>query len=82
MSSAAATKTGTIYVNGVAGAAPIVMTKDRAAGLASKIYIGHHPGTSGSDVYIDEVGVWSRVLTTEEIAEIRASGAGKFYPYE
>lgn len=41
-------------------------------------------GRSGSGVYhfgsLDEVGVWNRVLTPSEAAELYNSGAGKQYP--
>lgn len=30
---------------------------------------------------IDEVGIWNKKLTTAEITELYASGAGKFYPF-
>lgn len=33
------------------------------------------------DGRIDEVGLWSRVLTTDEIAELYNSGAGVTYPF-
>lgn len=33
------------------------------------------------DGQLDEVAVWSRVLTDDEIAELYAAGAGKFYPF-
>jgi hypothetical protein len=30
---------------------------------------------------IDEVAIWSRVLTSDERTELFNAGAGKFYPF-
>lgn len=40
---------------------------------------GEHQSTNGQ---LDEVAIWSRVLSEEERAELYAMGAGKFYPFE
>lgn len=38
----------------------------------------HTAGTTG---YIDEVGVWHRLLTTQEKTDLYNSGSGLFYPF-
>lgn len=38
-------------------------------------------GTEGIDGKIDEFGMWSRALTTDEITELYNSGSGKTYPF-
>jgi hypothetical protein len=44
--------------------------------------IGARTGMVNSwDGIIDEVGLWSKVLTSAEVAELYASGAGKTYPF-
>lgn len=39
------------------------------------------PASTCVDVVLDEVALWNRVLTDEEVAELYAAGAGKFYPF-
>jgi len=41
---------------------------------------GTERGSVRSKSYIDEIGLWSRVLTAGEITSLYAAGAGKFYP--
>lgn len=38
-------------------------------------------GTSGTGAIADEFGFWDRELTSGEVAELYAAGAGKFYPF-
>jgi len=42
---------------------------------------GTERGGVRSKSYIDEIGLWSRVLTADEITALYAAGAGKFYSY-
>lgn len=41
---------------------------------------GTERGGVRSKSYIDEIGLWSRILTAGEITALYAAGAGKFYP--
>jgi hypothetical protein len=46
------------------------------------LIIGHRDDNySGFDGAIDEVGIWSRILTTTEIEELYAGGAALTYPF-
>lgn len=50
----------------------------------STFTIGHDNGTwagGGSDGRIDELGIWSRVLSGAEITELYNGGAGLAYPF-
>jgi len=43
---------------------------------------GYSGGTGGyCDANIDEVGVWSRAITSAEVTELYNSGSGKAYPF-
>jgi len=44
------------------------------------VRVGALNATVVSKAYIDEVGLWSRVLTAGEITSLYAAGAGLFYP--
>lgn len=48
---------------------------------AGDLYVGYQPGQSSSyfSGEMDEVGLWSRALTTDEIADLYNSGAGITY---
>ena len=50
---------------------------------ATKFRISQEPAGTGFaiDGEMDEVAIWSRVLTEDERAELYALGAGKFYPF-
>ena len=41
----------------------------------------HDSATSTTNCNIDEVGVWSRILTTSELTSLYNSGNGKTYPF-
>ena len=43
--------------------------------------INRTPPNSYMTATYDEIGLWNRALTTVEIAELWAAGAGKFYPF-
>lgn len=46
------------------------------------LYVGYQPGQSGNAYFsgaMDEVGLWSRALTTNEISDLYNSGAGITY---
>ncbi len=56
--------------------------------LATSIYngvadfeVGNTPATASIDGIIDEVGIWSRALTTTEVSELYNGGAGLAYPF-
>lgn len=46
-----------------------------------KILIGGGWTNGGITGLIDEVAVWNRVLTSQEISDLYRAGAGKFYPF-
>jgi hypothetical protein len=47
------------------------------------LYLGNNPTAvfQRFDGLLDEVGIWSRVLTTSEILELYSTGSGKSYPF-
>lgn len=53
------------------------------SGTAANFYIGRgwQLGINFAG-QVDEVGIWSRVLTADERTELYNAGAGKFYPFE
>ncbi len=75
------TRTGgtcVLYVNGV--------SKITVSSLGSNTTQVFNLGTSDANAWfgtnkIDEVGVWSRVLTGAEMTELYNGGAGKSYPF-
>jgi hypothetical protein len=71
----------TTYVNAVSKTGG---TTGTAAGNANGFAIGsEYPKTYGANFngIVDEVGVWSRVLTQAEITALYNSGDGKQYPF-
>lgn len=49
---------------------------------AAPLYVGAANTTTGRiDGWVDEVGIWNRVLTDNEIAELYNSGTGVTYPF-
>jgi len=71
------------YVNGTSETSVASDTAGGAssysdAGFALGAYVG---GGAYANAIVDEVGVWSRVLTTDEITELYNSGAGLQYPF-
>lgn len=68
-----------IYVNGVADAA--VPQPGVFAGSNVLSFLGTSGSTDNLTGGVDEVGVWSRVLTAGEIASLHNSGIGLTYPF-
>jgi len=72
--------TGLVYTNGVAGTlaeyayTPSIEQGSFRLGAWSN-------GSTGITGLMDEVAIWSRVLESDEITELYAEGAGKFYPF-
>jgi hypothetical protein len=55
-----------------------------ASGTLTSIYNGTAPvviGGPGADGIVDEVGYWSRLLTSAEVTSLYNSGAGLAYPF-
>lgn len=76
----ASTKVYTIYVNGDAGASTPALTGGPYR-TASTLWAGGRYNVAAYEThYLDEVGIWSRVLSADERATLYNSGAGKFYP--
>ena len=70
----------TIYLNGSDGSA----TQNSAdassiANTANPFYLGANGTTNEFDGIIDEVGIWSRQLTSDEVTELYNSGDGLDY---
>lgn len=57
-------------------------TNSSSPSLSTQNYIGQHSSTTNTFVgTIDEVAIWSRVLSTDEITELYNSGSGITYPF-
>ena len=72
-----------LYVNGGTGQTQTA-TNTPPAGAAN-LTVGRrdYPGAECyANARIDEVAIWSRVLTADERTELWNAGAGKFYPFE
>jgi hypothetical protein len=71
-----------LWVNGVSGYsasgmdATLVWTSDERIGA------NHNGNQFEWDGYLDEIGIWSRVLTDDEIAELYNSNSGITYPFD
>jgi hypothetical protein len=76
--------TWTIYTNGTADSS-ITKTTDNSVTLTSTsrtLRLGAETGSSNFfDGNLDEVGVWSRALSSTEVTELYNSGNGKQYPF-
>lgn len=71
-----------LYVNGTAHGTPLTGLVNSQHDNANAFYVGSTAGTSRFfDGIIDEVGVWSRALTEEEVEELYNSGDGLTYPF-
>lgn len=73
--------TMTVYVDNVAGTPRTMQYTPLMSGAT--FYLGSYNGTASLalDGLLDEVAIWSRVLTDPERTELYAAGAGKFYPF-
>ena len=69
-----------LYLNGT-----LITTTTGIASLptnSTNLYIGHHPDLSSYfNGIIDEVGIWTRVLTATEVTSLYNSGSGNTYPF-
>ena len=75
--------TVTLYKNGVSVGTPV--SKASITYTSSGFSLGRYYNDSTSanmfDGQIDEVGIWSRALTSTEVTELYNSGNGKQYPF-
>ncbi|GAH87542.1 unnamed protein product, partial [marine sediment metagenome] len=69
-----------LYKNGEEAASTSLPSLSTAG---TNIYIGGHPSyfTRYVDATIDEVGIWNRSLTAEEISDLYNEGNGLAYPF-
>ena len=69
-----------LYLNG-----SLITTLSGIASLptnSTSLYFGHHPDASSYfNGIIDEVGIWTRVLTATEVSNLYNSGSGVTYPF-
>lgn len=75
---------GRIFVNGNKITSYSASAYGSGSALASgTYYIGRYFASAGYyiDGQIDEIGMWTRGLSDDEVAELYNSGAGKFYPF-
>lgn len=84
------TKTGTTsawYINGVSKTPTANLSTGGLTTSAGYFRIGTYAGGTGGvgnrqfDGVIDEVGIWSRVLTSTEVTTLYNSGSGLQYPF-
>ena len=71
--------TVTFYRNGAQCGTPSTLTSDLTETYTQ--YIGGDPSSEAFPGRIDEVGYWSRALTTGEITTLYNAGVGKTYPF-
>lgn len=72
-----------LYVDGIEVASHILPTPGPAAETAGLILGGHRDGTGRNfDGMIDEMAIWSRALTAEDIAALHHSGTPEALPTE
>jgi len=77
-------KTGTnltLYINGIYSNSAVVSAKVITA--TNNFYVGrqNYFGPQGADGYIDELGIWNRSLSIDEIQDLYNSGSGTAYPW-
>lgn len=71
-----------LYVDGVEITPGISLTTFKDLGVAQRRFIGVSRAlTEDANGVIDEVGIWSRALTADEISELYNSGNGLTYPF-
>lgn len=72
-----------VYVNGVSQGTKALSGSINTG--AYPLYIGNNnisgDQPSGQAKYVDEIGIWSRALTSTEISQLYNSGAGLSYPF-
>lgn len=79
---AVATPNLTIYVDGSSvGATEDLTAATAIANSAAPFEVGAFVGANFFDGLIDEVGIWSRVLTSDEVSSLYNGGAGLAYPF-
>lgn len=67
-----------LYLNGVLKA-----TTNRAFSIGvSKFNVGFLPSDISFNGLLDEIGVWDRVLTLDEIEDLYNAGSGNTYPFD
>lgn len=74
------TKTIWMYVDGDSGLESSALTNPRIVN-AGNLYVGAMAATGYFTGSIDELGIWSRVVTATERSLLYNSGTGRFYPF-
>lgn len=75
----ASTRVWTLYLDGDAGNAAAALATTAQTRTAT-LWLGRYVAAAHLTCSIDEVGIWSRVVTSAERATLYNSGVGKFYP--
>lgn len=70
----------TLYVDGTS-VGTLATSGVGTGGGADNFYIGSEDANSFARAIVDEVGVWSRALTSGEITSLYNGGAGLSYPF-
>jgi len=76
-----------LYLNGTQVGTPLSFTWSSASGTLSFLSVGTYMDTSGDVPYAslrgtyDEMGIWSRALSSTEITDLYNGGAGLAYPF-
>lgn len=83
----ASTSTMTLYLDGAQTGTPNTAGSGTFINTSGKFCIGAHDAGNGNatnrfDGVMDAVGIWSRVLTSDERAYLYNSGAGRQHPFE
>ena len=68
----------TLYVNGVAVDSLNVTASSFVNANPYRIRIPEFDGSGSGNVRVDEVGIWSKALSADEVSELYNNGAGKF----
>ena len=69
-----------LYLNGSSDAAAVALTGNTRTSTDA-LYIGAQGGNTFFDGIIDEVGAWSRELSSTEVTALYNSGNGNQYPF-
>lgn len=60
---------------------PYYSNIDRIENFWGAVLDEYNNASGPQQQHLDEIGIWNRILTTNEISELYNSGNGKFYPF-
>lgn len=71
-----------VYIDGLSSASDAVTTNTNN-NTGEGVYIGNYGGGGGSEFpgSLDEIGVWTRALSSSEVTQLYNSGSGLQYPF-